>query len=191
MLPAFLVVTLAFASPEAHGSDLTAPYSTANSPRVSSSIASIDLERGKLELERQKLGIEEKKVWIAAVATAVPLLVAVATLGFQLRSAQRMKVEEAKLSFELKAAELVLGSYSPHAALNRAKLLEQMFPTRLPSDFADQFPADRFPGTKIWDLKSELLDQLSKYPSQRSQIIKDWKKAYPNDSWLDDFKTSL
>ena len=138
-------------------------------------------------LEREKFEVEIKKVWLTAVATAVPLLIALGTVLLQLRSAHRLKEEEARTGFELKAAELVLSSYSPTAAIARARLLTQMFPQRLPKDFAESFPADIFPGTKIWELKSELLEQLSRNPSLRAQIISDWKKAYPRDIWVDAF----
>jgi hypothetical protein len=120
------------------------------------------LEYEKLELEREKVRLERFKVWWTGISIMVPLLVAAVSISFgmwtqsqqaKLQSeiqAQQAKVQlelqdrQARSQFELKAAEIVMNTETPLGALTKARALANMFPERLPKNFAETFDPARY-----------------------------------------------
>jgi hypothetical protein len=88
---------------------------------------------------------------------------------------------QAKTEFELKAAEIVMNSYSPIAAKNRAKLLQSMFKRTLPRDFAERFDPNYFPGTRLYEMKMKLFEMLAQNPTKKEELISLWRKLFPEE----------
>lgn len=144
-------------------------------PAISSPLEKqrLEVERQRLELERKRLDMERTNRLVTLGAVAVPLVVAWLTLRAQARSA-----------FDLKAAELVLGAPSPWAAEARAAVLQQLFPRRLPANFAQSFDKRNFPGARKYEMKLEILRQLIEHPDRKGAILEDWQRAFPGDAWI-------
>jgi hypothetical protein len=126
------------------------------------------IEYQKLELEREKVRLERFKAWWTGISIIVPLLVAAISISFGMWSqskqvmvqseiqAQQAKLQsdmqaqqanlqaelqnqQARNQFEIKAAEIVMNTEGPLGALRKAKALANLFPDRLPSNFAESF----------------------------------------------------
>jgi len=146
------------------------------------------LERAKFEfnvqLERDKLSIERLKAWITGFSVLIPLALGVITLAWQSRSALILKRKDASDAFQLKAAELVLGSQTPAGARSRADALKKLFPEYLPSSFAGSFDFSKLPGIRA-ERKLELLRMLAEHAEQRDEIVQLWLLLFPEESeWL-------
>jgi N-methylhydantoinase A/oxoprolinase/acetone carboxylase beta subunit len=111
----------------------------------------LELERERtqqeLQLAREKLRLEERKAWISSITTIVPLVVAAGSIVYgvwsQRDQAEKERVrrqEEARLQFELKAAEIVFSDVkSPYGTKNKATALKALFGDRLPANFIASF----------------------------------------------------
>jgi hypothetical protein len=122
----------------------------------------LELERAKVELEGEKLKVEKFKALWTGISIMVPLLVAVITIGFgvwsQMKQSQNqfeiqklqaeiqseLQRQQARSQFEIKAAEIVMNTETPLGAQTKAKALANMFPDRLPSNFAASFDPDSY-----------------------------------------------
>jgi len=116
-------------------------------------ITTFDIEREKLEIERRKIELEQEKIKIerskarwTAISIIVPLIVAAITVIFglwnqtkQARIQAEIQAQQARNEFELKAAEMILKTETPLEAHTKARALAEMFPDRLPRDFASSF----------------------------------------------------
>lgn len=133
----------------------------------------LKIEDKKIALEREKIRLERYKTRWTAISVVVPLVVAVITLGVSVWNQNRqmqsqfaiasdqaraqfdmqrqqaalqadLQREQAKAQFEMKAAEIVMGSPTPRGAHTKAKAMSNLFPGRLPSNFADSFDPDQY-----------------------------------------------
>lgn len=120
--------------------------------------------------QEEMLSIERVKATCTVVAIFVPLLIGVIALRTQ-----------TKTTFEIKAAELVMQSPTPWIAKQRAQVIERMFPKRL-KNFARSFDFDDFPGTRLHEMKIELIRLLAVNPEERAFIVAEWKKQFPKDT---------
>jgi hypothetical protein len=100
----------------------------------------------------------------------IPLLIGIVTLYWQSRTA-----------FELKAAELVLSSYSPWAAQRRVELLQRMFGRHLPRGFAESFDPKKFPGVRFHEMKMELFRTLAEDPAKKQEVVQLWRQMFPEE----------
>lgn len=89
------------------------------------------LEKKKLLLDYERIKIDKLKTWLTALSIFVPLLVVSITVICGVKSENQRE----KSSFELKAIEIVMNASSPEAATNKAIVLSELFPDRLPGDF--------------------------------------------------------
>lgn len=154
------------------------------------------LELQKLQVEKQKLELETWKahaqyeldaqkahdervrtIW-TALSIVVSFLAGAGTLLFGIIS-QR---SQAKLQFEMKAAEIVMDSKGPRAARTRAALLHKLFPTRLPEDLSATINVKELP-TSSTESRKELLKMLAE-KSTPSEIIRYWLQIFPGDDWV-------
>lgn len=171
----------------------------------------LDLERQKFEsdtrLEKEKIQIEREKLtaipW-TAFSTIVPLLAVLFTIGYSVwsfrkqneqQNAQRradtkqlekQRAEDARLQFEMKAAEIAFAGETPLAVGDRAKALKAMFVSRLPDNFLSDYDPHEF-GEKEGNVESKkfFLELLLKYPDQQLEILYFWKEIFPGDvDWL-------
>jgi hypothetical protein len=164
----------------------------------------VDLETRRVDLEEQRLQLEEDKASDARsdarstrFAILVPIILGLVTLWFQARTA-----------FQLKAAEVILGSKSTKAGEERAKVLHKLFPLYIPNRFSERFTEENFklPGMAYQEKKLELFKALSGNYDKRREIfrayamlyadeksvvtdfIDKWRNLYPEDEkWVDDF----
>jgi hypothetical protein len=120
-------------------------------------VEKVAIEKEKLLLERDKMKLETHKVWLTGASIFIPLLIAAisfsisfytsaqqAKLQTQLQAKQAenqlaMQERQAKDQFELKAAEIAMNARTPLEAKTKAKALANLFPDRLPSNFAESF----------------------------------------------------
>jgi len=73
-------------------------------------------------------------MWVMAISVFVPLLVGAGGLYY----AARLEDQRARAVFQVKAAEIVLNANTPTAGVNKAKVLAELFPDRLPADFVSK-----------------------------------------------------
>jgi hypothetical protein len=151
------------------------------------------IEREKLEIEREKVAVERSKVPWSAAATVVPLVAALLTLAYSIWSFRKQAVqqsrqrsEDARLQFELKAAEIAFSGATPLAVQNRARALKAIFGSRLPESFLSSYEPEEFGGKKEDpESKKFLLELLLKYPEKQLEIVLFWKELFPGDvDWL-------
>src|SRR6266850_1209425 len=102
----------------------------------------LELEKEKLKLEESKLEIEWQKAKWTALSITVPLLAAILTVAYGIWSVH----EQSQSQFEIKAAEIVMGSSGPGESLNKARAFVALFPGKLPRNFATSFDPKEFGG---------------------------------------------
>ena len=91
------------------------------------------LERAKLEMEYKRIEVEKFKAWGTVISISIPLIVAAITVGYGVWSHNN----RAQIDFEIKAAEIVMSAKSPQSAANKAEVLSELFPDRLPMNFEE------------------------------------------------------
>ncbi len=88
------------------------------------------------EVEKIKLRIEYFKSWVTTFSIIVSLLAVLSTVIINMI----LQGERARTDFEIKAVEeIVMTASSPTAAANKAAVLQELFPDRLPSHFLETF----------------------------------------------------
>jgi hypothetical protein len=144
-------------------------------------------------LEREKLNLEWLKLWVSGGAIAGPLLIA--TIGFwtavtnqrnQEKLQRAAKEAEAKIQFELKAAEIVMAEHSPYAAHGKARALKTLFPERLSAGFADSFRPENFldTGSESPQAKSFFFERAIANQAALPKMLELWKKLFPEHIWV-------
>ena len=88
-------------------------------------------EKIKLKLELERIKVERFKAWGTVLSIVIPLIVAALTVFYGVL----LQSERSKTDFQIKAAEIVMNAASPQAATNKAIVLSELFPDRLPKDF--------------------------------------------------------
>lgn len=161
----------------------------------------LDLERAKFEFEKEKHKSETDqkrqdsrneliKAIVAAVSLGVPFLVAIIGLWAEGRNrrhdeiAQRQSREKnEELQFQLKAAEIALDVRISAEIRPKAEALAQLFPGRLPQDFARNLDPEMIHfGLPNAEAKMELLKLLSQYPGERDVTLRIWGHMFPADT---------
>ena len=140
------------------------------------------------DMENRKLKLEWGKAILIAASIALPLIGGLYSIHKQVKTAFAIKQVEARNSFELKAAELLLNSKTPGQLQAKAKALMKLFPTApLPSNFAESveaFDPDKYSGPST-EWKLELFKVLTEPTRNREVIIKLWKEIFPEDEWIE------
>lgn len=155
-------------------------FSAALSAPVAARQGPSQLSQQEVELEEKKLTVERQKMWLTAgsivVSVFVPLFIGAMTLRSQ-----------ARVAFELKAAELVLSSASPWVAQGRVNVLKSLFRERLGDHFAASFNKEEFPGVRHTELKLALFEALAQDPAKKEQVVQLWRDLFPNEkAWFDE-----
>lgn len=91
-------------------------------------------EKIRLKMEWERIRIERFKAWGTVLSIVIPLLVATITIIYGVWSEN----ERARTNFEIKAVEIVMNATSPQSATNKAIVLSELFPDRLPKNFKDK-----------------------------------------------------
>ena len=89
------------------------------------------LERAKLRIEYERIKIDRYKTKWTAISILIPIFATITTICFGIYNF----ANQARKDFEIKAVEIVMNSPSPQVALNKAYVLVEMFPDRLPANF--------------------------------------------------------
>lgn len=160
----------------------------------SDALSENDYRKKDLEIKNRAIDVEEKKVWTSALATSVPIVVALFALIGTIMAARRTLVA----NFTAKAAELALQGEGPQEIINRATLLGELYKDLLPDDFVNR--VKKLEATKIgrivtqapWtsELQKEIIALLAQYPAQRQQIIADYKSLFPEYKFLNNLSSS-
>jgi hypothetical protein len=152
----------------------------------------LELEQQKFEFDKEmeirKHALEKSKAILTAGSIALPLIFGLYSINRQIKLARSEREIEARNSFELKAADLLLNSKTPGQLHAKAKALMKLFPNApLPTGFADSvksFDPAEFagPGT---DWKIELFRLLAAPNANKQEVIKLWRQLFPGDTWID------
>ena len=143
-----------------------------------------ELSEQQLEFEKQmenrKFNLEVFKAVLTAASIALPLIVGFYAINRQVKTAFEIKEIEAKNSFELKAAEILLNSKTPGHLHSKAKVLLKLFPkSPLPPEFAElvnSFNPTEFAGPSI-EWKVELFKAVIANYDRKESIISTWKQS--------------
>lgn len=153
----------------------------------------LEIKRQELELKRESLYLEREKVWFSLAGTVVPILAGVlAVLGVIISAnksasaALTASTRTTEASLITKLTELSLQGEGPNEVVNRAKLLVQMYASRLPEDFVgnvkkiDDRDIGRIATEAPWttEFAKELVEMCAKYPDQRQKILSDYKAIF-------------
>lgn len=92
------------------------------------------IEKIRLKMEHERLRIEQFKMWGTILSIIIPLLIVTITIIYGIWSEN----ERAKTNFEIKAVEIVMNASSPQSATNKAVVLSELFPERLPKNFKEK-----------------------------------------------------
>lgn len=117
---------------------------------MSSLLSNIKNAHDLTEYQRLQLRLEYFKTIGTVLAIFVPLIALVATIIVNIVLAQARE----RTDFELKAADIVMTASSPAAAKNKAAVLVELFPSRLPGSFASTL-------TRLYD-ESQLRESAPK-----------------------------
>src|SRR5262245_56919808 len=155
----------------------------------------IDILRQKLKIKEKELKIKEKELEdletgktrkldpliVGIVAALISFLAAMGTAWFGLKP----QAEQARSQFEIKAAEIVLQTRSPGEASDKAIVLKELFPNRLPENFAQSFNPEKFLSYSP-DIISEKLELLKilqgKKIAEMKDLVRLWILLYPEDT---------
>jgi len=92
------------------------------------------IKKLELKMDYERLILERRKTWITAVSIFIPLVLGVSTIFYSIWSENQRSVS----AFEIKAVEIVMNASSPPAAVNKAAVLHELFPDRLPKSFKEK-----------------------------------------------------
>lgn len=96
--------------------------------------------------------------------------------------------QRAEAEFQIKAAEIVTRFQDPDEMKGRALILSQLFPDKLPHDFAESFNPIPFRGETHFAIKIDLLKFIIQNKQHKQEIIQMWKELLPADTWINDIK---
>jgi hypothetical protein len=156
----------------------------------------LELERARFDFEKEKYRSElderrrasHAEILKAAIGAA-PFVVAIIGLWFESSKRRREEALQREsrekneiLQFQLKAAEITFDVRNSGEIGPKAAALAQLFPDRVPKDFAKNLNPDeiRF-GPPTIEAKLKLLELLSQCSSQRAVILRIWGHMFPRD----------
>jgi hypothetical protein len=151
---------------------------------TSTELARLNIEQQKLSIEILKLKIEKRKLFWSTLLGIVPMLAVIATIFYGIWTQQQQE----KTQFRLKAAEFIFNSENVEEGIAKAEALKKIFPKALTEDFSkaiDSTNIDRFFTRLEISSKKELLRLLAMKAQTKEEIITNWKKIFPLDTWPD------
>jgi len=144
------------------------------------------------QIESRKFNLEILKAVLTAGSIALPLLIGFYAIQRQVKTAFEIKEVEAKNSFELKTAEILLNSKTPGQLHSKAKVLLRLFPKApLAAEFTElvkNFNPNEFSGPSI-EWRVEIFKAVAAHPDEKENIIKLWRQLFPDDEWIKRFET--
>ena len=131
--------------------------------------------RRMLAIEEEKLRIQRRQVTFQGLTIGVPLL----ALALSIFDAGRRLDREARIQFELEAAKAIMQAEGPAAATGRARVYEQMFPGRLPANFADRIDLRPYRNERTGRL--EFIKTVAGRGLSPSETAHLWAALFPGD----------
>ncbi len=157
----------------------------------------LGLEIKRLEsihhIEGKKMDLERRKAKWAAISvfvTAIAILGSVMVAAFTILESQRLQNQAAETQFSLKAADLVLQSDDPEVNQDKAFRFQQLFPGRVPKDWAKNFNWKEH-AFENNDMKREVAKLLAEHPDRSRQIIATYKTLFADDPTVQTFLKRL
>jgi hypothetical protein len=92
------------------------------------------LEKIKLKMELEKIKLEKNRIHGTFLSIVIPLILGVSTIFYGVF----LENQKASQNFEIKAVEIVMNASSPKVATNKAIVLFELFPNRLPKNFKEK-----------------------------------------------------
>ena len=135
----------------------------------------------RLQFDREKEERERRHSFWTRLGVVVPLVAVVVTAiaGYVTQRQQE------KQDFKLKAADIVFNTSGPAAAEEKAAALKALFPDDLGSSFATHFnPSAGRVARSDPTVVATVIGLIAAHPNARAEIIRDWKRAFPADTWL-------
>jgi hypothetical protein len=160
--------------------------STAKDPIPAAVTSSIDLDKEKLKVEREKLAVEKYKARLeaqktkwTAISVAIPIVVALLTVGYGFWSAR----ETALFQFQMEAAKSVMQSPSPAEANNRLVYYKKLFPKQLPDSFSAVSQEQNTDADEIAIKKEFFKSVLQVRGMTTTQALTIWNALFSGDDW--------
>jgi hypothetical protein len=95
------------------------------------------LKKLTLIMDYERTVTERRKTWITAFSIVIPLILGAVTIWYGIWTENQRATSE----FQIKAVEIVMNASSPAAATNKAIVLTELFPERLPKSFREKMVA--------------------------------------------------
>jgi Mg2+ and Co2+ transporter CorA len=95
-------------------------------------LSGLELERIRLDEERNK--IERNKYRLGIISVIVTISLGFGAFLYQ----SKIQQEQSKADFEIKSMEIILNSRKPEEMWSRAKLMVDLFPSRLSKDLPNK-----------------------------------------------------
>jgi hypothetical protein len=95
------------------------------------------IEKLKLKMDYERLIAERQKTWVTAISIVIPLILGASTILYGIWSENQRAIS----GFEIKAVENVMNASAPKVATNKAIVLSELFPDRLPKAFRERMVA--------------------------------------------------
>jgi len=147
-------------------------------------LTKVQIEIKKLELEEKKLKIEKFKNSLTIFGSLIPLIAIALTIYYGVKSQN----EQAKNQFRLKAAEFIFNSQNIQEGKTKVIVFQKLFPNLLDEDFSNIKDRDlnEFYLEEERQNKKKIFEILSSKATTKEEIINDWKKLFPGDTWPND-----
>jgi hypothetical protein len=149
----------------------------------------LDLEEKKLNFEREKLDrqikLDREKELYKVAGAVITILGSVILAYIAFSNDLDLQEQQALSDFKLKAAEIAMSAKTPIGTENKAKALQNLFPTELGPNFGRSFDPKDFGFVDDRGRREQLMDVLVKYNESRDEILDTWWKLFPEDrDWL-------
>jgi len=131
-------------------------------------------------IESQKLELEKRKLRWTVLSLFVPLLIAASSVAYAVWN----NAQQARIDFQIKAAEIVMETQSPGGAVNRARFLATLFPDYLPADFAAGLQATDFTGglsDEAIQIRSLLFNALADRAESGADVTQLWQTIFDRE----------
>jgi hypothetical protein len=117
--------------------------------------------------------------------SALSIFLLVVSLIIQRRTTLEIQKRAEQVSFELKAAEILMDSQSPWDARRRLAVITDLYGDRLRTDFSTKFDTEKFPGKRIHGLRQDLAESMASKVSTKEEVIQVFRFVYNQpDSWM-------
>jgi len=150
-----------------------------------------EIEQQKLEIERQKLRAEHRKTTWTNVSILTSVLVAGATISFSMWNVR----SAAQSQLQSEAVKLMFAGEDTGSAVGKGQAMVRLLSGSLPPGLEKKlqdpgwlkaFFTDFPKRDPRYDQKLELIKLLAANTNNQSQIVKIWRRMFPQDEWVEE-----